>query len=218
MKTMAKAAKKNETKKATGRKKAARKTKRPHAIVGVSDHAGWAVLVTIATDGEFIDRRRVELIEEGLPKLPHHHEAQRLPEPEGVKLVGRVRASADQCAQESLDALANAAPITVVGIALRECPPLPPTIAERISDYRAQCVADTVLCREALAEAAQARGWKVHSYEAKSVFAEAARVLGLASLDDLLADTGQWVGRPWRKDHKLAMAAAIAARGKGGAP
>ena len=197
--------------------KAARKTKRPHAIVGVSDHAGWAVLVTIATDGEFIDRRRVELIEEGLPKLPHHHEAQRLPEPEGVKLVGRVRASADQCAQESLDALANAAPITVVGIALRECPPLPPTIAERISDYRAQCVADTVLCREALAEAAQARGWKVHSYEAKSVFAEAARVLGLASLDDPLADTGRSVGRPWRKDHKLAMAAAIAARGKGGA-
>ena len=34
------------------------------------------------------------------------------------------------------------------------------------------------------------------------------------SLDDLLADTGRSVGRPWRKDHKLAMAAAIAARGE----
>ncbi len=213
MKTRAKAAKEQPTK----RKAAKKKTAKPHAIVGVSDHAGWAVLVTIATDGVFIDRRRVELIEEGLPKLPHHHDAQRLPEPEGVKLVERVRVSADRCAQESLDALANAVPIKVVGIAIRKCPPLPPSIAERISDYRAQCVADTVLCREALAEAAQARGWKVYTYEAKSVFDEAARVLGLASLDDLLTDTGRSVGRPWRKDHRLAMAAAIAARGKGGA-
>lgn len=197
-------------------KAAMKKTaKKPQAIVGVSDHAGWAVLVTIATTGAFVDRRRVELIEEGLPKLPHHHDAQRLPEPEAVKLVERVRASADRLAAESLDGLAKALPFELVGIALRKCPALPPTIVERISDYRAQCVADTVLCRDALAEAAQARGWSICSYEAKSVFAEAAKELGLPSLDDLLTDTGRLVGSPWRKDHKLAMAAAIAARAKG---
>lgn len=41
-------------------------------IIGVSDHGGWAVLVTVARDGMLLDRRRVELVGEGLPKLPHH--------------------------------------------------------------------------------------------------------------------------------------------------
>ena len=48
-------------------------------IVGVSDHGGWAVLVTAARDGTLLDRRRVELVDEGLPKIPHHCEAQGLP-------------------------------------------------------------------------------------------------------------------------------------------
>ena len=30
-------------------------------IIGVSDHGGWAVLVTVALDGTLLDRRRVEL-------------------------------------------------------------------------------------------------------------------------------------------------------------
>jgi len=47
-------------------------------IIGVSDHGGWAVLVTVAPDGTLLDRRRVELVGEGLPKLPHHSEGQRL--------------------------------------------------------------------------------------------------------------------------------------------
>lgn len=52
---------------------------RGRAIVGVSDHGGWAVLVTVAGDGRLLDRRRVELVDTGLPKLPYHHDAQRLP-------------------------------------------------------------------------------------------------------------------------------------------
>jgi hypothetical protein len=196
-------------------KEAARKRagNRPRAIVGVSDHAGWAVLVTIATPRQLIDRRRIELIEEGLPKLAYHHDCQALPEAEGVRLIERVSASADRCARESLDALAQAVRVEIEGIAIRKCPPLPPTIAGRIADYRAQCVSDTVLCRDAVAGAAVARGWRVYEYEVKSVLAEGASVLALDSLDDLLAETGRSQGRPWTKDHRVAMAAAIAARG-----
>ena len=46
------------------------------AIIGVSDHGGWAVLVTVAGDGTLLDRRRVELVDEDLPKIPHHSEGQ----------------------------------------------------------------------------------------------------------------------------------------------
>ena len=45
-------------------------------VIGVSDHGGWAVLVTAARDGRLLDRRRVELVGEGLPAIPHHSEGQ----------------------------------------------------------------------------------------------------------------------------------------------
>jgi len=34
-------------------------------IIGVSDHGGWAVLVTVERDGTLLDRRRVDLVDEG---------------------------------------------------------------------------------------------------------------------------------------------------------
>ena len=59
-------------------------------MIGVSDHGGWAVLVTAASDAILLDRRRVELVGEGFPKLPHHTEGQRFPLDEAVELVERV--------------------------------------------------------------------------------------------------------------------------------
>jgi hypothetical protein len=52
---------------------------RDDGIIGVSDHGGWADLVTVAGDGTLLDRRRVELVDKDLPKIPHHSEGQALP-------------------------------------------------------------------------------------------------------------------------------------------
>jgi hypothetical protein len=41
--------------------------------VGVFDHFGWAVAVTASADHEVVDRRRIELIEPGLPAAPIHY-------------------------------------------------------------------------------------------------------------------------------------------------
>ena len=183
------------------------------AIVGAADHCGWAVLVTAARDGVLLDRRRVALLDDALPKLPHHHECQELPLQEAVDLIGRVRASAERHAHECLDALAGAVSKEINGIAIRSCPSLPETIAERITNYRAQNVADTVMYRHALANAAVARGWFVHWYDVKRVFTEATSALGRGTIDDLLEKTGAAVGPPWQKDHRVALAAAIAAAG-----
>lgn len=180
------------------------------SIIGISDHGGWAVLVAVARDGTLLDRRRVELVAEGLPKIPHHSEGQRLPLDEAVELVERVRASAEKHAALALDAVTTAAP-HILGIALRKCPPLPPTIAERITDYRAQNVADWVMYRKALASAAEARGWPIHWYDAKRVFGAAREALGVDDLDAHFLQVRRAVGPPWNMDHKLAMAAAIVA-------
>src|ERR1700722_12791129 len=119
---------------------------RDDGIIGVSDHGGWAVLVTVTRHGPLLDRRRVELVDEGLPKIPHHSEGERLPLDQAVELVERVRVSAERHAVLALDAVSTAVPL-IVGVALRECQPLPPSIAERIKDYRAQNVADWVMYR-----------------------------------------------------------------------
>jgi hypothetical protein len=177
-------------------------------IIGVSDHGGWAVLVTVARDGTLLDRRRVELVGEGLPKIPHHSEGQRLPLDEAVKLVERVRVSAEKHAALALDAVTIAVP-RILGVALRKCPPLPPTIAERITDYYAQNNADWVMYRKALASAAEARSWPVHWYDAKSVSSAASEALGVENLDAHFLQLRRAVGPPWNNDHKLAMAAAI---------
>src|ERR1700691_1942145 len=177
-------------------------------VIGVSDHGGWAVLVTVTRDGTLLDRRRVELVGEGLPKLPHHSEGQRLPLDEAVELVERVRVSSDLHAVLALRAVALAAP-HILGVALRQCPQLPATIAERLKDYRAQNVADWVMYRKALASAAEARGWPVHWYDAKSVFGAASQALRVENIEAHFLQVRSAVGQPWDKDHKLAMAAAI---------
>ena len=165
-------------------------------------------MVTASASGKLLDRRRVELVDEGLPKLPHHSEGQGLPLEEAVELVERVRVSAESHAVLALDAVTIAVP-RILGVALRKCPQLPRTIAERIKDYRAQNVADWVMYRKALACAAEARGWPVHWYDAKSVLGAARGALRVENLDAHFLQVRRAVGPPRDKDHKLAMAAAI---------
>jgi len=185
-------------------------TSKKAGVLGVADHGGWAVLVTVARDGTLLDRRRVELVDAGLPKLPHHHEAQGLPLDEAVELVERVRVSAEKHAALALDAVTMAVP-RILGVALRERQRLPPTIAGRLQDYRARNVADWVMYRNALAAAAEARGWPVHWYDAKTVLGAASQALRVESLDARFLEVRRAVGPPWDRDHKLAMAAAIVA-------
>jgi len=180
------------------------------AFVGVADHGGWAILVTAACDGTLIDRRRVELVEDSLPALPHHHECQLLPVDDAIALVQRVRASAEKHAALALSSLAARIP-DIGGIALRARQALPETTAERIKDYRARNVADWVMYRTALACAAQARGWPVYWYDAKTVASSASRALRLDDFDAYFAALRAAVGPPWNADHKIALAAAIAA-------
>ncbi len=173
---------------------------------GIYDHAGWAAVVCVA-DGNVVDRRRIELIEPGLPCFPYHHGAQGIPIAEGVALVERVRASAVACAERALDAL----PAGVRAIAIRRRPTLPSTVAERIESYYAQTRADGVMYRGVIAEAAEARGWFVYEYDVKTVLGRATKVLGVGDISARLNAIGKALGPPWQRDHRLATAAAIVA-------
>ena len=108
--------------------------------------------------------------------------------------------------------LAGAVAMPIGGIAIRACAKLPPTIEKRIADNRAQTQADSILYRQALAMAAMARGWKVHWYERDQVPADASSKIKGGELDAVLRTLGKSAGAPWQARHKLAAAAAIAAR------
>lgn len=193
------------------------------ATVGVTEHGNSAVLVTVRSDGALVDRRRVDLTD-GLPTHPHHHEgswavgryrnspwAREITLSDAVELVGRVREAAAMGARNGLDALAADVPMPIARIAIRICPELPATVEARIRDNRAQTVADTVMYRQAVATAAEERGWSVVWYDRDRAFSDAAAALGVDDIDALLATMGRTIGPPWQARHKLAAAAALAA-------
>lgn len=193
------------------------------ASVGVAENGNSAILVTLGSAGELLDRRSVELTH-GLPTHPYHHEgswavgryrdslwAREISLADAVALVARVREAAAQGARESLEALASSIPATIARISLRVCADLPATTEERIADSRAASMADSIMYREALAAAAETRGWSVHWYDRDRVFHEAATALGRKDIDGMLREMGRQAGPPWQAKHKLAVAAALAA-------
>jgi hypothetical protein len=204
-------------------------TRRAHrtATVGVVENGNSAVLVTVAPRGELLDRRRIDLTERGLPTHPHHHEgswavgryrntpgARAITLADAVALVERVRACAADGARAALETLARAVSLPIAVIAIRAWPELPPTTAQRITDNRAQTFADSAMYREALALAAEARGWSVHWYDRNTVFGQASAALGGEDIDAFLHALGRSVGPPWQAAHRLAAAAALAASGQ----
>ena len=193
------------------------------AAVGAAEHGNSAVLVSVAADGELLDRRRIDLTRD-LPTHPYHHEgswavgrylnspwARAISLADAAALVERVHVAAALGARESLEELAVTLPVPIASIAIRVCPELPPTTKARITDTRAANVADSVMYRQALASAAEARGWMVHWYDREQVFRDAAAAVGREDVNAFLSAMGRSIGPPWQANHKLAAAAAIVA-------
>jgi hypothetical protein len=178
--------------------------------LGVADHLGWAVAVTVGADHAVVDRRRIELVEPGVSAAPIHYQRERLDVAATAALVATVRASAVRACSAALDELAGALPGPVVSISLRSWPPdFPEDIAvQRRAPYEAR--ADAIMYRRLLAELGRARGWEVHCYDAKQVEARAADLLGERA-EQVLRGPRATLGPPWAKDHRVALAATVVA-------
>jgi hypothetical protein len=187
--------------------------------LGIAHHLGWAVAVTASADHEVADRRRIELIEPGLPAAPIHHEGgphlmhrrgDPLDDAALAALVADVRASVARTASAALDDLATALPEPIVSISLRAWPAdFPEDIAaQRRVPYESR--ADSAMYLQLLAELARDRGWDVHAYDAKHVEDEAASLLGVRAREVLHGPRAR-LGPPWSKDHRTALAATIVA-------
>jgi hypothetical protein len=185
--------------------------------LGIAHHLGWVIAVTASADHQVVDRRRIELIEPGLPAAPIHHEggphllhrrSAPLDDDALAALVAGVRASVTRSASAALHELATELPEPIVSMSLRAWPAdFPEDIAvQRRVPYESQ--ADSVMYRQVLAELADDRGWVVHLYDAKRVEDDAARILGERA-DDVLRGPRATLGPPWSKDHRMALAATV---------
>jgi hypothetical protein len=178
--------------------------------VGIAHHLGWAVAVTASADHRVVDRRRIELVEPGMPAAPIHHEGKPLDDDATAELVAQVRASAARATAASLEDLASSVRQPIVSLSLRSWPlDFPEEIAvQRRAPYESR--ADSVMYRQVLDDVARGRGWAVHFYDAKNVERQAAKILG-GRADEVLHGPRMTLGPPWTMDHRMALAATIVA-------
>lgn len=185
--------------------------------LGIAHHLGWAVAVTATADQVVVDRRRIELIEPGLPAAPVHHEGgphelhrtgPPLTDDALAALVAEVRAAATRVTAASLDELSASLPDPITSVSLRAWPADFPTdvAVQRRAPHESR--ADSVMYLQILADAARDRGWAVHHYDATSVEATASQLLGDRAAD-VLHGPRATLGPPWNKDHRVALAATV---------
>lgn len=192
--------------------------------VGVAHHFGWAVAVTVTPAHEVVERRRIELIEPGLPAAPVHHVGgphdlhrglEAVTDAALAQLVRDVRASAQRMAARAWEDLAAAVVEPIVSVSVRDWPDAFPSdvAAQRRVPYESR--ADSIMYCQILAATAADRGWAVHRYDAKRVEEQAAELLGDPS-GGVLRRPRESLGPPWTKDHRTAFAAAILAAARPG--
>lgn len=187
--------------------------------VGIAHHYGWAVAVTATANFEVVDRRRIELIEPGLPAAPIHHEGgahemhgsgEHLDDAGLAGLVASVRASVVRMTGASLDELATALTGPITSIAVRGWPTAFPRDIAALRRPPYESRADSVMYCQVLADVAAARGWDVRTYDSKTVESDATAILGPRA-QEVLHGPRRVLGPPWSKDHRMALAATIVA-------
>lgn len=186
--------------------------------LGIAHHLGWAVVVA-SVEYRVVDRRRIELLEPGLPNAPVHHaggpwELHRtgptLDDDALATLVATVRAAAVRATATALDDLTSSLSSPIRSVSLRAIASDFPTdvAVQRRVPYESR--ADSVMYRQVLAECARDRGWAVHPYDAHTVEGVAAALLGERAAE-VLHGPRTALGPPWTKDHRIAMAATVLA-------
>ena len=125
-------------------------------------------------------------------------------------LVADVRSSVARAASEALDQIGNDVAAPIVSISLRGWPTDFPTDIGVLRQVPYESRADSVMYLEILDAVPVERGWPVHLYDAKTVEAEAAQLLGDRA-HDVLHGPRATLGPPWSKDHRMALAATVLA-------
>ena len=187
-------------------------------VVSVADHTGWAHIVCVAARRNVpavIARRRVALIDQGLPTLPYEHETAVLTEDEANAVIAAVRQSIAARTSHALRRVViELAPAhTAVALAIREpsFDDLPATVAAVRTSHRLLCAADGMLYQLAICRAARQLKLDVHMCRRGQEMVRAAQQLCVtpAEIEEFVSRVGRPAGPPWTQEHRRAYAAGI---------
>jgi hypothetical protein len=171
--------------------------------VGWRCHSGWAVLVAIrgsASAPNVLTRRRIELVNDSLPRQPYHAIAEQgLSLRDGEALIARVEKMARAAAVASTEAIRDECGVDAVGVVGR---------VRRVPDEL-----ERILASHALLHAAEGDLFERALIDAAAHVGQHAFMLEPASIEIPAAidSAGKALGPPWQKDHKLAASVALAA-------
>lgn len=192
-------------------------------VVSVAEHAGWAHVICVAASGAaaavpaVIARRRVVLIDPGLPTMPYEHDSVGMKEEDAEALIARVRRSISARSTLALQRLLTELSPTHLAVALAIRKPtfseLPGSVRAVRESYPLQCAADGMLYQLAICHAARQLGLDVQLCRRGDETARAAESLGVAidEVEAFVTGVGRPAGPPWTQEHRRAYAAGIAA-------
>jgi hypothetical protein len=185
------------------------------AAVGFATHSGWAVAVTagVGDDGHLavVDRRRVTLLGDDLPRMAYHAAAE-LDADAAERLVASVDASIADYARDVVVELVAAADVAVAGVAVVGRPREIPSVAVVLASHARMHASEGEQYRRGIVEAANDLGLPVLRIGPDELTARTTELLGWTPerTEQELAAVRAALGAPWQTDHKQAALAALA--------
>ena len=164
--------------------------------IGFRCHSGWAVMVVVSgslASPLLVDRRRLQLVGESLPRQPYHAVAEAGVGPE---VIAEVEEAAARAAGQAIGSIPDAVAVGVVAAERRR----PEGLADILRSHARLHAAEGQLYERAVIEAAGERGLPVHVQDPRTI-----------QLSDGIEALRRSAGSPWQKDHKWAAAAALSA-------
>jgi hypothetical protein len=185
------------------------------AAVGFSTHSGWAVAVTARVDDDghlaVVDRRRVTLIGDDLPRMAYHAAAE-LDADAAERLVASVEASIADHARAVVGDLVAAPDVAVAGIAVVGQPREIPGVAVVLASHARMHACEGEQYRRGIVEAANDLALPVLRIGPDELTGRATELLEWSPerTEQELAAVRAALGAPWQADHKQAALAALA--------
>ncbi len=185
-----------------------------HAALGFRAHSGWAALVVVAgppRSPAVIDRRRIQLVDPGIPgsKQPYHA-AQNLDLKKAEEVVRRSTKQARRLARRALRAVMDdlrekGHDLVGCGILLGSGRPAT-TLAATLASHALIHTAEGELFRGALTHASEHHDLPVTGVRERELYARAAAELRVPAdkLRNRVSEMGRAIGPPWTQDEKHA--------------
>jgi hypothetical protein len=196
-------------------------TKLTPAAMGFSTHTGWAAMVAVSGSARsplILDRRRIDMISGTDPeKAPFvYHAARKLDSKSAEQFVREASESSRTRALGALEAVVaelQNRQYEVVGSGIIVGRPLAASLEAILKSHSRIHAAEGELFRGAIRKASEALKIPVTEVRAAELQERGAKALriSLAELPQRLATIGRAAGRPWARDQKDALLAAVLA-------